>query len=68
MVRLLIVLAIVAVAVVMTNFRSGKDGAPPQRPEETMRQQTENIDALEKSLQEQAAQQLQRIDDTTSAP
>ena len=68
MVRLLIVLAVVAVAVVMLNFRGGKDGAPPERPETTMQHQKDNIKVMEQQLQQQAAEQLEQIDAKTQQP
>jgi hypothetical protein len=68
MIRLLIVLAVVGIAAVMLNYRTGKDGAPPQSPQATMQQQTENVEAMEKQLQQQAAEQLKQIDESTGTP
>jgi len=65
MIRILIVLAIVALVAVYLGAGSGKDQAE-RRPEVQYERQVDKVEALETQLQEQTKSQLEDLDAATS--
>jgi hypothetical protein len=68
MIRLLVVLAVLALAYMYFSGGADKDGKP-LKPEEQYHQQEQRVEDMEKQLQQQAEQQLKEIDaDSTPTP
>ena len=61
MIRVLVVLAVVGLAYYFLAGR-GAGEAPPPRPEEQYKQAEQQVDAMEQQLQDQARQQLEKVD------
>ena len=61
MIRLLVVLAVVGLAYYFL-AGGGAGETPPPRPEEQYKQAEQQVDAMGQQLQDQARQQLEKID------